>query len=251
MKYIKQDKRMTCLLIGFVSMLLCGVSDCLLSFMGEGGPYAVDKMVSMNISDVPLWYYQASFVIGIIAAVGYYLGASSVWSYAYDRLGAQTSRSLKAYSFGTTMMLIGIFGIHSICCLALMNVRAAVLSGVTAENIEKYFLPSSLHPFIIGTAWQTTADLISGIAFIILVCKGIINVRKEWIAVGPLCLYVICQALGTFLASVTDNSSFKHWLAGGESWGIAFMFMAVAAACRKYNKTNNGHTIIELQEETK
>ena len=232
MKYIEQEKRKACLLAGFVSMLLCGFSDCLLSFMGEGEPYAVSGLVGMDIADVPLWYYQASFVIGIIAAAGYFLGASAVWSYASDRLGGRPTRALKAYSFGTAMMSVGIFGIHSICCLALMNVRAAVLSGVTADNIEKYFVPSSLHPFIVGTAWQTTADLISGIAFIILVCKGVINVRRAWIAVGPLCFYVICQTLGTALSAATGNTLFDHWLAGGESWGIAFMFLAVFTAIR-------------------
>ena len=218
---------------GFIAMLLCGVSDCLLSFMGEGEPYAVGKIVSMSIADVPLWYYQVSFIIGMIAAAGYFLGVSSVWSYAYDRLG---KRSIKAYAFGTAMMSVGIFGIHSICCLALMNVRAAVLSGASAENIEKYFVPSALHPFIASTAWQTTADLISGIAFIILVCKGVINIRKAWIAIGPLCLYVICQLLGTILTGVTDNALFKHCLAGGESWGIAFMFLAVWSAQRAVYK---------------
>jgi hypothetical protein len=105
MKYINSNKRKTCLLTGFISMLLCSVSDCLLSFMGEGEPYAVSNMVGMDIADVPLWYYQASFVIGIIAAAGYFLGASAVWSYAFDRLDSRPSKSLKAYSFGTMVML--------------------------------------------------------------------------------------------------------------------------------------------------
>lgn len=236
MKYIAKEKRRGLLIAGALSMLLCGVSDCLLSFMGEGEPYAVGEMVSMDIANVPLWYYQVSFVIGIIAAAGYFLGASSVWSLANDRLEGKPSGALRAYSFGMAMMSVGIFGIHSICCLALMNVRAAVLSGVTAENIEKYFVPSSLHPFIVGTAWQTTADLVSGIAFIILVCKGVINVRKAWIAAGPLCLYIICQALGTALSSLTGNRLFKHWLAGGESWGIGFMFLAASFAAGREQK---------------
>ncbi|MBR1392259.1 MAG: hypothetical protein IJ561_00325 [Ruminococcus sp.] len=242
MKYIGQEKRRGCLLAGFASMLLCGISDCLLSFMGEGEPYAVDKIVGMDIADVPLWYYQVSFVIGIIAAAGYFLGVSAVWSYASDRLDGRPTKALKAYSFGGTMMSVGIFGIHSICCIALMNVRAAVLSGVTAGDIEKYFVPSSLHPFIVGTAWQTTADLISGIAFIVMVCKGVINVRKAWIAVGPLSLYVICQALGTLLRAVTGNSLFKHWLAGGESWGIAFMFLAVFSISKSAPERYSGGT---------
>ena len=233
MKYIEREKRRAFLLLGFAAMLLCGISDCLLSFMGEGEPYAVGKIVSMDIANVPLWYYQASFVIGIIAAAGYFLGASSVWSQAYDSSEGKPSKALRAYSVGANMMSLGIFGIHSICCMALMNVRAAVLAGALADSIGKYFVPSALHPFIVGTAWQTIADLISGTAFIILVCRGVLKVRRAWIAVGPLCLYVICQLLGTVLTSVTGSSLFKHCLAGGESWGIAFMFLAVFSIQRK------------------
>lgn len=227
MKYVSNRNRKACLLIGFAFMLLCGISDCLLSFMGEGEPYAIEGLVSMNISEVPLWYYQVSFVIGIFAAAGYYLGTSSVWSHIQDRPDGTFSKLAKCYALGATMMSVGIFGIHTICCLALMNVRAAVLSGVSAESIGQYFISSSLYPFIVGTIWQTAADLVVGISFILLVWKRQINVSKAWILVGPLSLYVICQVLGSVLSTVSGNTSFAHWLAGGESWGIAFMFLAV------------------------
>ena len=236
MKYIDKHRRKGLLLLGAVAMIMCGASDCLLSFMGEGEPYAVGEIVSMNITDVPLWFYQVSFIIGIIAAAGYYLAACCVWSHTYDRLGGEPTTPLKAYSLGTTMMSLGIFGIHSICCLALMNVRAAVLTGADAADIEKYFTPSALHPFIVGTAWQTLADIISGTAFIILVCKGVIGIRKAWIAIGPLSLYVICQLLGTVLTNATGYTLFKHCLAGGESWGIAFMFLSVWSVSGRNDK---------------
>lgn len=227
MRYIDKKFRKPFLLAGFVSMLMCGVSDCLMSFMGDGGEYIVDGMMSMNIKDVPLWYYSISFVIGIFASAGYFLGTSSVCSYVSDRLDGKPSKANKAYSFGTMMMSLGIFGIHSICALALMNIRAAVMSGVSAESIKEHFVPAAIYPFIVGTTWQTTADIISGTAFIILVCKGVINVRKAWIAIGPLCFFVICQALGRCLTAFTGEPIFRHIFAGGESWGIAFMMLAV------------------------
>lgn len=233
MGYVGNEKRRAWLLLGAGAMLLCGISDCLLSFMGEGEPWAVKGIVGMDIARVPLWYYQLSFIIGIIASPGYYLGARAVRGYCLDRLGDVSSKALRAYTIGTVMMSLGIFGIHSICCLALMNVRGAVLSGVSPGDIEKYFVPASLHPFIIGTAWQTIADLISGTAFIILVLRGTINVRRGWIAVGPLCFYVICQILGKGLSALTGLGMFRHWLAGGESWGIGSMFLAVFFACGK------------------
>ena len=231
MRYIDKKYRKPFLLAGFVSMLMCGVSDCLMSFMGEGGEYIVNGMQTMNIKDVPIWYYSISFVIGIFASVGYFLGTSSVCSYVSDRLDNKPSKAYKAYSFGTMMMSLGIFGIHSICALALMNIRAAVISGLSADSIREHFVPAAIYPFIVGTTWQTTADIISGTAFIILVCKGVINVRKAWIAMGPLCFFVICQALGKGLTALTGVQIFSHIFAGGESWGIAFMLLSVAAVC--------------------
>ena len=231
MRYISKKYRKAFLLAGFVSMLLCGVSDCLMSFMGEGGDYIVDGMQTMNIKDVPAWYYGISFVIGIFASAGYFLGTSSVCSYVSDRLGGKSSKAYKAYSFGTVMMSLGIFGIHTICALALMNIRAAVLAGLSAESIRENFVPSAIYPFIVGTTWQTTADIISGTAFIILVCKGVINIRKAWIAIGPLCFFVICQMLGKGLTALTGDMIFRHIFAGGESWGIAFMLLSVACIC--------------------
>ena len=227
MRYIPKKHRRIFLLIGFLSMTLCGISDCLMSFMGEGEPFIVDGMVSMNISDVPLWYYWISFVIGIFASVGYFLGTTAVCSYAKDRPGGEGSKALRAYGFGTMMMSLGIFGIHSICALALMNVRAAVVSGVSLENIRENFAPSAIYPFIVGTVWQTAADLISGIAFIALVFRRVINIPKVWIAVGPLCLYLICQVLGKGMTAITGEQIFSHIFAGGESFGIAFMMLAV------------------------
>ncbi len=233
MMYVKENKRKTYLICGFISMLLCGVSDCLLSYMGDGEPYVLGGMVSANIVDEPLWYYMVSFVIGIIAAVGYYLASRAACSYISDKIDISISKTYKAFSFGTTMMSVGIFGIHSICCMALMNVRAALLAGASANMIEKYFTESALIPFMVGTLWQTTADLIAGIAFIIMVCKRQVAISKGWITVGPLVLYVICQLLGKLLPQITGNDIFAHVTGGGESWGLAFMFLAFCFACRK------------------
>ena len=203
MMYVKENKRKTYLICGFISMLLCGVSDCLLSYMGDGEPYVLGGMVSANIVDEPLWYYMVSFVIGIIAAIGYYLASRAACSYISDKIDISISK------------------------------RAALLAGASANMIEKYFTESALIPFMVGTLWQTTADLIAGIAFIIMVCKRQVAISKGWITMGPLVLYVICQLLGKLLPQITGNDIFAHITGGGESWGLAFMFLAFCFACRK------------------
>lgn len=233
MGYIQKSKRKAYLLIGFLAMLLCGVSDCLLSYMGDGEPHVLAGIISANIVNVPLWYYQVSFVIGIIACVGYLLASRAACFYILDRQNGDRTGLYKAFSFGTTMMSVGIFGIHSICCMALMNVRAALLAGASADSIAAYFTQSALVPFAVGTVWQTTADIISGVAFIIMVAKGKIPVPKFFIVIGPLVLYVICKVAAAVLTGVTGNPVFSHVLGGGESWGIAMMFLAFYFAVRK------------------
>lgn len=74
-------------------MLLCGISDCLLSYMGEGEPYVLAGMISSHIAEEPLWYYWSSFVIGILASVGYLLASRAACSYIYDRLQKGRCRS--------------------------------------------------------------------------------------------------------------------------------------------------------------
>ena len=124
MGYVEGSKRKWYLMSGFLGMMFCGAGDCLLAFMGEGEPYVFYGMISMNVSDVPITFYQISFLFGIIAAVGYLLGSKGMYSYVKDRVGKENPKLLKVYAFGATMMSIGIFGIHAICCLAMMNIQA-------------------------------------------------------------------------------------------------------------------------------
>ena len=51
--------------------------------------------------------------------------------------------------------------------------------------------------------------------------------------IGPFVLYVICKVAAAVLTDVTGNSVFSHVLGGGESWGIAMMFLAFYFAVRK------------------
>lgn len=71
-------------------MLLCGISDCLLSYMGDGEPHVLVGIISADIVNVPLWYYQASFVIGIIACVGYLLASrAACFTYSTGRTATE------------------------------------------------------------------------------------------------------------------------------------------------------------------
>lgn len=235
MPYVEKSKRPAFLLIGFIGMFFCGIGDILFSFRGEGEPTAVSGMMSMNITEVPMCFYFISFFIGIIAMIGYFFGSRAMYSYCLDRLGKPT-KTLKAYNFGAVMMSLGIFGIHSVCSVALIALRCAAEAGLSPELINEHFALPMMIPFAVTTTWQTVADLIVGSTYIIFVFKKVIPVSKLWLICGPLVLYVIFNILKAVISAVTDNMLIGKLLSGGETWGLAFMFLAVFFCVKKDNK---------------
>ena len=231
MPYVEKSRRPLYLLIGFIGMFFCGIGDILFSFRGEGEPTAVSGMMSMNITEVPLYFYFISFFIGIIAMIGYFFGSKAMYSYCLDRLGNPT-KTLKAYNFGTVMMSLGIFGIHSVCSMALIALRCAAEAGLSPELINEHFALPMMIPFAVTTTWQ----MIVGITYIIFVFKKIIPASKLWLICGPLVLYVIFNILKVIITAVTENAMIGKFLSGGETWGLAFMFLAVFFCVKKDNK---------------
>lgn len=235
MGYVEKSKRKAYLLAGFVGMFLCGIGDILFSFRGEGVPKAISGIISMNISEVPLIFYQLSFFIGIIAMVGYWLGSRAMYSYIKDSFAGEHQKLLKTYGFGAMMMSIGIFGIHSICTMAVIALRAAAGSGLTPEQIDEHFTVLVM-PFMIGTAWQTIADLLVAVTYIIMVVKKLIPVSKKWLICGPVVLYVIFNIIKALLTAATDSTLLPKLFSGGETWGLSFMFLAMYFAVKKDTK---------------
>ena len=232
MGYVEKSKRKAYLLAGFVGMFLCGIGDILFSFRGDGEPKAISGIISMNISEVPLIFYQLSFFIGIIAMVGYWLGSRAMYSYIKDSFAGEHQKLLKTYGFGAVMMSLGIFGIHSICTMAVIALRAAAGSGLTPEQIDEHFTVLVM-PFMIGTAWQTIADLLVAVTYIIMVVKKLIPVSKKWLICGPVVLYVIFNIIKALLTAATDSTLLPKLFSGGETWGLSFMFLAMYFAVKK------------------
>lgn len=235
MGYVEKSKRKAYLLAGFVGMFLCGIGDILFSFRGEGVPKAISGIISMNISEVPLIFYQLSFFIGIIAMVSYWLGSRAMYSYIKDSFAGEHQKLLKTYGFGAVMMSLGIFGIHSICTMAVIALRAAAGSGLTPEQIDEHFTVLVM-PFMIGTAWQTIADLLVAVTYIIMVVKKLIPVSKKWLICGPVVLYVIFNIIKALLTAATDSTLLPKLFSGGETWGLSFMFLAMYFAVKKDTK---------------
>lgn len=235
MGYVEKSKLKAYLLAGFVGMFLCGIGDILFSFRGEGVPKAISGIISMNISEVPLIFYQLSFFIGIIAMVGYWLGSRAMYSYIKDSFAGEHQKLLKTYGFGAVMMSLGTFGIHSICTMAVIALRAAAGSGLTPEQIDEHFTVLVM-PFMIGTAWQTIADLLVAVTYIIMVVKKLIPVSKKWLICGPVVLYVIFNIIKALLTAATDSTLLPKLFSGGETWGLSFMFLAMYFAVKKDTK---------------
>ena len=65
--------------------------------------------------------------------------------------------------------------------------------------------------------------------------KKIIPASKLWLICGPLVLYVIFNILKVIITAVTENAMIGKFLSGGETWGLAFMFLAVFFCVKKDN----------------
>ena len=86
MGYIQKSKRKAYLLIGFFSMLLCGVSDCLLSYMGDGEPHVLAGIISADIVNVPLCIIRHRLSSALLPAwVIYWLPAQHAFIYSTGR----------------------------------------------------------------------------------------------------------------------------------------------------------------------
>lgn len=123
-------------------------------------------------------------------------------SYITDRLDGKPSKLRKLFGFGSGMMSLGIFGIHSVCCMAIMGFKAA-------------------------------ADLMVAIAYIGLVSKKVIDIPKVWILCGPIVLYVIFGIIKAVLNAVCTSPLPAKMFSGGETWGLSFMFLAVLICISK------------------
>lgn len=146
-------------------------------------------------------------------------------SYITDRLDGKPSKLRKLFGFGSGMMSLGIFGIHSVCCMAIMGFKAAADAGLSPEQIDKYFTPVLIMPFIITTIWQTAADIMVAIAYIGLVYKKVIDIPKTWILCGPIVLYVIFGIIKAVLNAVCTSPlpakcfrAVKHGVCHSCSW---------------------------------
>ena len=237
MEYVVEEKRKTYLLLGFIGMFLCGIGDILLAFRGEGTEKILGGIITQDIVNVPLWYYLLSFFIGILAMIGYFLGSKAMYSYIKDRLQKhQSSKLLKTFVIGANMMSLGIFGIHSVCSIALMALRSAVAAGVSAEVINETFMVPMLLPFIVTTIWQTVADILVAVAYIGLILNNVIEVSKKWIIIGPISLYVIFGILRTIIVNAFNAELLGKFLAGGETWGLSFMFLSLYLCLKNKDK---------------
>ena len=214
-------------------MFLCGIGDILLAFRGEKTEKILGGIITQDIVNVPLWYYLLSFFIGILAMIGYFLGSKAMYSYIKDRLQKhQSSKLLKTFVIGANMMSLGIFGIHSVCSIALMALRSSVAAGVSAEVINETFMVPMLLPFIVTTIWQTVV----AVAYIGLILNNVIEVPKNWIIIGPISLYVIFGILRTIIVNVFNAELLGKFLAGGETWGLSFMFLSLFLCLKNKDK---------------
>lgn len=73
-------------------------------------------------------------------------------------------------------------------------------------------------------------------AYIGLILNNVIEVSKKWIIIGPISLYVIFGILRTVIVNVFNAELLGKFLAGGETWGLSFMFLSLFLCLKNKDK---------------
>ncbi|MBQ7433609.1 MAG: hypothetical protein IJV50_09180 [Lachnospiraceae bacterium] len=234
MGYVEKEKRKHYLMIGFVFMLILGFfGDAMLLERGNSSETAMAGLLNMGLGEIPMWHFMVSFFVGIPAALGYWIGTRSVWSYVTDGLAGKESKVLDIYKGATAAMTLVLFGQHTICTMGLMLLRAAILSGVSAETMTQNFLIAYMVPFVTGTLIQTISNGFECVAFVIMICKKMIPVSRAWILLSPGVLYVICMLLMQINNATIGCKPLNMLFACSESWAFGFSFLCVFFAIKK------------------
>ena len=241
MLYIKSEKRKPLLVLGFIGMALFAIGDVLLqSFSNDG----VDILLMMksSIRDMPMGRLYFTLLTGVPAAPFMYLGLSAMDSCLRDRLGeehggenseAQKGKMYRCFQIGAIIGTLSFFAAHSVCAVLEMNVKQALEIGITPETVDATFQTPFLVSFAVTNLWVTVTEVCLSIAFIYYVLKKVLPLPKAAVVLNTAGFYIIFNAVGAVLTSVTGNELFSLLAKSGASLGMGVMFLGVAHVCSR------------------
>lgn len=238
MLYILKDKRKRLLVLGFIGMLLFAIGDVLLQSFADEGENILLIMKS-SIKDMPMGRLYFTLLTGVIAAPFMYFGLCSMDSYLRDRLGEKKGKMYRCFQVGAIIGTLSFFAAHSVCTVLEISVKLALSCGLSPETVDSAYRMPFLVSFAATNLWVTVAEVCLSAAFIYYVLKKIIPLPRAAVILNTAGFYIIFNAVGAALTSITGNGMFFLIAKSGASLGVGAMFLAVAHVCNKGRNRNS------------
>lgn len=233
MDFVREERRTFCLLLGLLAGVLCGAGDILLGSFGQSGTAIFGGVVYTDILYAPFWQFELSFALGLAAAPLLWMGGSSMELYLKSRAKGARPKMLRLFSLGMKIMILYVAAAHSVCCVAMMCIKAALAQGLSAAWIESAYQIPLLVPFIATNIWVTLSELLVSISYIALVRNGTLNVPKWCLVLNPICLYLLSRLVGALALALTADPFWKQLFAGGASFGYGLMFLGCYVSAQR------------------
>jgi len=227
----KRKKLEASFIFGFVSLLLCGVGDWLIGYEPEGGEPLVFGITTTAIADVPVWFYVLSFFFGILSGFGCLYFAPAIMELLDIKGISKDSKMYKLMGFGLKSAPMMFVSFHIACCIVLLMIQAALRAGLDITKADSVYLvpaATALVPFVI---WCYLCDIPVTIAYMYFTLKGKLGISKAAFILCPMGLSIAAKIIAAVMVALGSKLSFLT--ACGESWGYAFMCLALYFAVKK------------------
>jgi hypothetical protein len=211
-------------IFGFIALILCGVGDWLLGYEPQGGEAVLWGISRSTITEVPAWFYILSMFFGILSAFACQAYAPLMEDVVRKEGVSSESKLYKWFHFGLSSAPLMFISFHTACCVALIFLRGAMLSGMDVASVNSHMvlpMAASLLPF---TIWCLLCDIPASIAFVGLVIRGDLKISKAAILCTPFSMSILGKIVGAILLAC--GSPLVFMAACGESWGWGFMCLA-------------------------
>ena len=227
MLHIQKEKRRPLLVLGFLGMALFAVGDVLLQTFSKDGS-ALLMIMNSSIQDMPMGRLYFTLLTGMIAAPLLYLGLCAMDSCLRDALGRQKGKMYRVFQIGAIIGTLSFFAAHSVCAVLEMNVKLALLSGVSPDTVERVYRTPFLVSFAATNLWVTVTEMCLSVAYIYYVLRKILPLPKAAAILNTAGFYIIFTVVGAALTRITGNGIFSLLAKSGASLGMGVMFLAAA-----------------------
>ena len=207
------------ILFGVYAMLMAIVGDYLLGFGTFSFSDSPDAYMGITANVVPDWRYAVSSVLGFICAALFSVAATELMTVMEKKYGLEESKLYKLFKIANWGGILYFAFIHiGICMLPVVFNAGMEATGSLQASIDMVLrvLKSIAVPLGLGFV---ICDVFAAIAWIGLVVKGKLPVRKIALVCNPVIISLLGQLMN-YIAEGLDS--------GFESFGWLLMYLVCA-----------------------